>query len=69
LLADAMVGDSALFTREDSVEAAWTVIDPVLNMHQQTHSYQPGTWGPKQADTLIKGSGSWHNPVIVKGAK
>lgn len=69
LLADAMIGDSALFTREDSVEAAWAVVDPVLQKHNPVHSYMPGTWGPKQADTLIQASGSWHNPVLAKEAK
>ena len=63
LLSDAMVGNGALFTREDAVEAAWSVVDPVLAEHQKVHSYQPGTWGPKQADALIAPDGKWHNPL------
>lgn len=63
LLGDAMAGDGALFTREDAVEAAWTVVDPVLAHHLPAHPYQPGTWGPTQADTLIAPDGSWHNPA------
>lgn len=66
LLGDAMAGDGALFTREDAVEAAWAVVDPVINMHQQAHSYKPGSWGPIQADALIAGNGSWHNLILVK---
>ena len=66
LLADAMVGDGALFTREDSVEAAWAVVDPVLLTHHRAYPYKPGDWGPKQADALIAADGSWHNPTAVK---
>ena len=66
LLGDAMIGDGALFTREDAVEAAWAVVDPVVDMHHQIHSYKTGSWGPKQADALIAGHGSWHNPILVK---
>jgi len=62
LLGDAMAGDGALFTREDAVEAAWTVVDPVLENHRRAHSYKPGTWGPKQAGKLIAPDGRWHNP-------
>lgn len=64
LLGDALVGDGALFTREDAVEAAWAVVDPVLEHHDRAHPYQPGSWGPKQADLLIAPNGSWHNPVV-----
>ncbi len=62
LLGDAMVGDGALFSREDAVEAAWTVVDPVLNAHHRVHSYRRGSWGPKEADALIAADGCWHNP-------
>jgi glucose-6-phosphate 1-dehydrogenase len=60
-----MAGDGALFTREDAVEAAWAVVDPVLSMHPEAHPYEPGSWGPKQADALIVADGSWHNPLLV----
>lgn len=63
LLGDAMDGDGALFTREDTVEAAWTVVDPVLATHHRAHPYEPGSWAPKQADQLIAADGRWHNPV------
>jgi glucose-6-phosphate 1-dehydrogenase len=64
LLTDAMAGDGALFTREDAVEAAWAVVDPVLKNHPRALLYKRGTWGPKQAAALIAASGSWHNPVL-----
>ncbi len=63
LLGDALAGDGALFTREDAVEAAWAVVDPVLEKHHRAHPYKPGSWGPKQADALIA-PGRWHNPVL-----
>ena len=69
LLGAAMAGDGALFTREDAVEAAWAVVDPVLDRHRRTHPYKPGSWGPKQADALIAADGSWHNPILVKEVK
>ena len=62
LLGDAMAGDGALFTREDAVEAAWAVVDPVLKTHARVHSYRRGTWGPKEADAIIASDGGWHNP-------
>ena len=62
LLGDAMAGNGALFTREDSVEAAWAVVDPVLKRHHRSHPYRRGGWGPKEADALIAPDGFWHNP-------
>jgi glucose-6-phosphate 1-dehydrogenase len=63
LLGDAMAGDGALFTCEDTVEAAWSVVDPVLKSHHRALSYKPGSWGPKEADALIAADGGWHNPM------
>jgi glucose-6-phosphate 1-dehydrogenase len=62
LLGDAMTGDGALFTREDAVEAAWAVVDPVLETHHRARPYKRGSWGPKEADALIAPDGCWHNP-------
>ncbi|WP_025915458.1 glucose-6-phosphate dehydrogenase [Herminiimonas sp. CN] len=62
LLGDAMAGDGALFTREDAVEAAWAVVDPVLATHHVAYRYKPGSWGPKQADALIASDAGWYNP-------
>ena len=63
LLSDAMSGDGALFTREDAVEAAWTVVEPVLKHHHKAISYRCGSWGPKDADELLGPHGPWHNPT------
>jgi glucose-6-phosphate 1-dehydrogenase len=63
LLSDAMIGDGALFTREDAIEAAWTAIDPVLRNHRKAVSYRRGTWGPKAADALLGSNRGWHNPT------
>jgi glucose-6-phosphate 1-dehydrogenase len=62
LLGDAMRGDPELFAREDTVEAAWRIVDPVLGNVTPLHPYEPGTWGPPEADALIAGEGGWHNP-------
>jgi glucose-6-phosphate 1-dehydrogenase len=62
LLGDAMNGDEALFTREDAVEAAWAVVNPVLENHHKVRPYQRGSWGPKAADAFIAADGGWHNP-------
>jgi glucose-6-phosphate 1-dehydrogenase len=63
LLSDAMAGDGALFTREDAVEAAWAVVEPVLKTHHRARPYRRGSWGPKDADTIIASDGCWHNPT------
>jgi glucose-6-phosphate 1-dehydrogenase len=62
LLGDAMIGDGALFTRVDAVEAAWAVVDPVLKKHHRVRPYRRLSWGPKEADTMIASDGAWHNP-------
>ena len=64
LLTDAMAGDGALFTREDAVEAAWAVVDPVLRNHHRVRPYKRHSWGPKAADALIASDGGWHNPNV-----
>jgi glucose-6-phosphate 1-dehydrogenase len=62
LLGDAMAGDGALFTREDAVEAAWAVVDPVLKKHGRVRMYKRGTWGPKEAGSLLGRGNRWHEP-------
>jgi glucose-6-phosphate 1-dehydrogenase len=62
LLGDAMRGDGALFTREDAVEAAWVVVDPVLKRHQSVRVYKRRGWGPKEADTILAVGDRWYNP-------
>jgi glucose-6-phosphate 1-dehydrogenase len=62
LLSDAMRGDASLFARKDAVEAAWHVVDPILENITPLHDYGPDTWGPPEADRLTAGDGGWHNP-------
>jgi len=63
LLGDAMDGDGALFAREDAIEAAWAVVDPVLAKHAPVHPYPVGSWGPPAANHFIAADGGWHNPL------
>jgi glucose-6-phosphate 1-dehydrogenase len=64
LLGDAMAGDGALFSRADTLEAAWAVVDAILENHPPAFPYPPGSWGPPQADDLIAAHGAWHNPAV-----
>ena len=65
LLEDAMAGNGALFAREDCLEATWAVVEPVLEAHHPAVPYEPGSWGPQQADALLATDGGWHNPTPV----
>jgi len=65
LLHAAMVGDSTRFTRQDGVEEQWRIMQPLLDAPPPVHAYKPGSWGPKEADTLVEGHGRWHEPWIV----
>ena len=69
LLGDAMAGDGTLFTREDAVEAAWAVVDPVLKKHNRARPYKRRGWGPKEADALMGAGGAWHNPRTKESAE
>jgi len=62
LIGDAMVGNSLRFARQDYVEEAWRIVDPVLDNKTPVEIYDPGTWGPADADKLIVGSGGWVEP-------
>jgi len=68
LLGDAIRGDAALFTRDDSVEAAWRVVDPILHDAAPVAEYEPGTWGPAAAHAVVAGEESWHDPKPEKSA-
>jgi len=59
-----MAGDGALFTREDAVEAAWAVVEPVLKNHRPVHAYRRGSWGPQESNALTAAQGGWHNPAL-----
>jgi glucose-6-phosphate 1-dehydrogenase len=63
LLGEAMKGDRTQFAREDYVEEAWRVVGPVLGNATPVHAYEPGTWGPAEADTIAP-PGGWHNPQV-----
>jgi glucose-6-phosphate 1-dehydrogenase len=63
LLGDAMRGAGALFAREDAVEAAWAVVEPVLHEHGPARRYERGSWGPPEGDALIAADGGWQNPA------
>jgi glucose-6-phosphate 1-dehydrogenase len=69
LLGDAMAGNGALFTREDAVEAAWAVVEPVLQNHPRACPYARLSWGPKEADALIAADGSWYNPKPMEASR
>ena len=61
LLGDAMAGNQTWFAREDYVEEAWRIVDPILD-EQNVIEYKPGTWGPAEADKLIEPQGGWWDP-------
>ncbi len=65
LLGDAMEGDATLFARQDVVEAAWAIVDPILGTDTPLHEYEPGTWGPPEADRLTESIGGWQAPVMA----
>jgi glucose-6-phosphate 1-dehydrogenase len=62
LLGDAANGDATLFAREDSVEASWRVVGPVLGNATPFHEYEAGTWGPLLVGRLLAPKGGWHDP-------
>lgn len=65
LLTDAMRGDQLMFVRQDAVEAAWEVVEPILGNVKPVERYQPGSWGPAAADELVQDLGGWVNPVVA----
>jgi len=61
LLGDAMHGDATLFARQDAVEAAWKIVDPIISKAGlKPIDYGPGTWGPKEANDLVEEIGGWN---------
>ncbi|MFN8007441.1 MAG: glucose-6-phosphate dehydrogenase [Terriglobia bacterium] len=64
VLGDAMAGDATLFAREDYVEEAWRIVDPVLKASTPVYSYDQNTWGPGEVDPLVSPPGGWDNPVV-----
>ena len=64
VLGDAMAGDATLFAREDYVEEAWRIVDPVLTAGTPVYQYQSGAWGPKEVDSYVSPPGGWQNPYV-----
>jgi glucose-6-phosphate 1-dehydrogenase len=67
LLHAAMRGDQSHFTREDSVEETWRVLDPLLDLSEKPYPYAPGSWGPGAAEYLTSEVGGWHQPWLLPG--
>jgi glucose-6-phosphate 1-dehydrogenase len=65
VLGDAMAGDATLFAREDYIDEAWRIVDPVLKAATPVHEYEPGSWGPGEAEQKLAPPGGWHNPTVV----
>jgi len=66
LLGNAIRGDATLFVRQNSVEAAWSVVDPILGDAMPVHEYEPNTWGPAEAEQIVASDVGWHNPALVQ---
>ena len=64
VLTDAMIGDSSIFARQDYVEEAWRIVDPVLKEDTPVYTYEPHTWGPKEADAITP-PGGWVEPIVA----
>jgi glucose-6-phosphate 1-dehydrogenase len=63
LIGDAMSGDATLFAREDSVEAAWAIVDPIVKNGSPVYRYEAASWGPREADRMVAAYGGWYNPA------
>jgi glucose-6-phosphate 1-dehydrogenase len=64
VLGDAMAGDATLFAREDYVEEAWRIVDPVLKEGTPVFEYDPNTWGPSEVDQRVAPAGGWQDPIV-----
>jgi glucose-6-phosphate 1-dehydrogenase len=69
LLGDALAGRSQLFTRQDTVEETWRIVEPLLETPGAIHPYRPGTWGPKEAEKLTRGLCQWYDPWLPETAE
>ena len=61
-----MQGDATLFAREDHVEEAWRIVDPVLKDASPISEYEPGSWGPKEVGARVSPPGGWQNPALTR---
>jgi glucose-6-phosphate 1-dehydrogenase len=64
LLGDAMKGDATLFARQDYVEEAWRIVQPLLQRNGQVQEYEPGTWGPHRVNQMVAPAGGWQDPIM-----
>ena len=64
LLHYALIGEHQLFTREDSVEQTWRIMQPLLDQLTPPHTYQRGSWGPAPAESLVRGNPGWQQPWL-----
>ena len=65
VLGDAMHGDATLFAREDYVEEAWRIVDPLVKAGTPVYEYEPGSWGPKEVDSRLSPPGGWQSPMVT----
>jgi glucose-6-phosphate 1-dehydrogenase len=65
LLGAAMAGDSGSFTREDSIEETWRIMQPLLDAPPPVHPYPQGSWGPREADRVVAGYGRWQDAWVA----
>jgi len=65
VLGDAMHGDATLFAREDYVEEAWRIVDPLVKAGTPVYEYEPGSWGPKEVDSRLSPPGGWQSPTVT----
>jgi glucose-6-phosphate 1-dehydrogenase len=66
VLGGAMAGDASLFAREDYVEEAWRIVDPLLKAGTPVHQYEPNSWGPSEVAERVSPRGGWHNPRLAR---
>ncbi len=67
LMHAALIGDATPFTRQDMVEETWRIVQPLLDLPPAVHPYPPGSWGPEEADRVVKGHGGWREPWASEG--
>ena len=65
VLGDAIAGDTTLFARQDYVEEAWRIVDPVLKADTPLYEYEKGAWGPSEVDKMVSPAGGWQNPIAT----
>jgi glucose-6-phosphate 1-dehydrogenase len=65
LLGDAMAGDATLFARQDYVDEAWRIVDPILKKTTSVYEYEPNSWGPAEVQQTVEPAGGWLNPTLA----